>query len=807
MKKKKDNKRVKSEKKKTRKVTMMLSTVAVVGLFSTATYAMISTGKIDVSNVPGVNKIYDSKGKNDKVNELTVDQLNANQDGNAYLTGAAAQEFAVMDNGTLGGGSRDSSNTLSVAKLSKKASEYTSISDVATDANGNIYAADLTGQKLYKLSSNGSILQTYSADDQVNGLYADGNYVYALEGELAGKVSVLDSNLSKIKEIEVGHTPVDMVVKGSFGYVVNRFSNTVSVIDLNNNTVSKTIDVEGREPDALCIAGNKLYVACHMPDEGSREKVMSSNVVVIDTATNTVSKSLNLINGADGVKGICASPDGRTVYVSHVIARYTYPTSQLDRGWINTNGFSIIDTGSDTVTTSMMLDEVDLGAANPWGVTVSKDGNKLIFALSGLDEVMVVDIPAMNNKINAVRNGSGVVSSMEDIPDYLPFLDDCRERISLSGKGARAVWPADNKVYVGLYFDGSIDVVDLSNKNVQNLRFVQQPENDDMRKGEIIFSDATLCYQKWQSCLSCHPDARVDGLNWDNLNDGLGNPKSAKSMLYSHRTPPTMSTGIRASAEIAVRAGMKYIQFNALDEEQMAYIDEYLKSLQPVASPYLNRDGTLTESAARGKEIFYSVGCATCHPAPLYTDLKLHTSKATSDTTSWENRKMDTTTLVESWRTAPYVFDGRFATMKEAIAFYAADKNLTEEQIEDLTNFVLSIGNEGEQYGVEQVITKTGDTSNINVLIPGGTIPYFTVRRQDDAAATTAIVTATLKSGDSQIGQVTKTIQNVAFNQAVVVSLDSELNIPGDLAAGSTLTISITDSNGNALASDYVLQY
>ena len=329
----------------------------------------------------------------------------------------------------------------------------------------------------------------------------------------------------------------------------------------------------------------------------------------------------------------------------------------------------------------------------------------------------------------------------------------------------------------------------------------------EIRKGEIIFSDATLCYQKWQSCLSCHPDARVDGLNWDNLNDGLGNPKSAKSMVYSHRTPPTMSTGIRASAEIAVRAGMKYIQFNALDEDQMAYMDEYLKSLQPVSSPYLNRDGTLTESAARGKELFNSVGCAICHPAPLYTDLKLHTSKATGDTTSWESRKMDTTTLVESWRTAPYVFDGRFATMKEAVTYYVADKNLTDDQIEDLTNYVLSIGNEGEQYGVEQVITQAGDTTNINVLIPGGTIPYFTVRRQDNAAVSTANVTVTLKSGDTQIGQVTKTIQNAEFNQSVVVSLDSGLNIPSDLATGSTLTISITDSNGNALASDYVLTY
>ena len=46
----------------------------------------------------------------------------------------------------------------------------------------------------------------------------------------------------------------------------------------------------------------------------------------------------------------------------------------------------------------------------------------------------------------------------------------------------------------------------------------------------------------------------VDGLNWDLLNDGIGNPKSTKTLLYSHATPPAMISGIRADAETAVRA-------------------------------------------------------------------------------------------------------------------------------------------------------------------------------------------------------------------------------------------------------------
>ncbi|NQT91693.1 MAG: hypothetical protein HQ559_02950, partial [Lentisphaerae bacterium] len=70
-----------------------------------------------------------------------------------------------------------------------------------------------------------------------------------------------------------------------------------------------------------------------------------------------------------------------------------------------------------------------------------------------------------------------------------------------------------------------------------------------VRRGEMLFNDADMCFQKWQSCASCHPDVRTDGLNWDLLNDGMGNPKNTKSLFLSHKTPPVMITGVRDKAE------------------------------------------------------------------------------------------------------------------------------------------------------------------------------------------------------------------------------------------------------------------
>jgi cytochrome c peroxidase len=222
-------------------------------------------------------------------------------------------------------------------------------------------------------------------------------------------------------------------------------------------------------------------------------------------------------------------------------------------------------------------------------------------------------------------------------------------------------------------------------------------ENTAAGKGERLFHDATLGHQNWQSCASCHPDGRVDGLNWDLLNDGIGNPKNTKSLLMSHRTPPAMSLGVRETAEKAVRSGMRHILFARQDEEQARAIEEYLKGLRPVRSPLL-ANGELSAAAERGQKLFEDpvVGCATCHPAPLFTDLRMHAVGTDHGPQSREER-FDTPTLVECWRTAPYLHDGSAVTLHEVLTAknpedrHGKTSHLTAEQIEDLAAYVLSL--------------------------------------------------------------------------------------------------------------------
>jgi cytochrome c peroxidase len=301
------------------------------------------------------------------------------------------------------------------------------------------------------------------------------------------------------------------------------------------------------------------------------------------------------------------------------------------------------------------------------------------------------------------------------VPNDLAFLVGVRQRVRLpqNDLGPRAVVLLGRKAFIANYFSDSLSLVDLGSPRPkpQSIPLLLQPAGassgglasplDRMpltRKGEFYFNDAGICFQGWQSCATCHPgQARVDGLNWDLLNDGIGNPKNTKSMLLAHETPPAMSMGVRETAETAVRAGIQHILFTVQPEEVAVAIDKYLKSLKPVPSPLLV-NGRLSESARRGEKLFKDrqVGCAACHPPGLFTDLKTY-DVGTRARFDQPTDRFDTPTLVEGWRTAPYLHDGSAATMRDVLTTsnphdkHGKTSHLTPQQTDDLAAYLLSL--------------------------------------------------------------------------------------------------------------------
>ena len=105
-------------------------------------------------------------------------------------------------------------------------------------------------------------------------------------------------------------------------------------------------------------------------------------------------------------------------------------------------------------------------------------------------------------------------------------------------------------------------------------------------------------------------------------------------------------------------------------------------------SPYLV-NGELSEKARQGKKVFEKLKCGDCHSGIYYTDRKMH---RIGQDVEFE-KGWDTPTLREVWRTAPYLFDGRAATMHEMFSIHrhGIDRKVSRKEIEALTEFVNSL--------------------------------------------------------------------------------------------------------------------
>jgi YVTN family beta-propeller protein len=526
-------------------------------------------------------------------------------------------------------------------------------------------------------------------------LSPDGTRLYVTCGQVKSTIAVIDTAAGKLVDsIPAGHSAYGLTITpdGKRLYVCNRFNNDVSVMETAGHKPLARLAVI-REPYSAAVTpdGKTVFVVNHLPLDRADGYEVAGTISAIDTASNQIT-SIRLPNGSSSVRGITVSPDGRFVYVVHILSHFELPATQLERGWVNTNAMSIIDAPARRLYNTILLDDVDLGAAMPWGVTTSADGKEIFVTHAGTHELSHINAAGLLEKLTHLTPAAAA-----EVPNDLSLLATLRRRILLAGNGPRGVVVLGDRAYVTEYYTDTLAVVDLKSQSanpVTQIALGPKPQLTPERRGEILFFDATICFQHWQSCGSCHPDARVDGLNWDLPNDGLGNPKNTRNMLHVFHGGPAMSLGVRESANAAVRAGITHILFAVRPEEDARALDAYIKSLEPLPSPFLV-DGKLSPAAEHGKKLFFSadLNCAECHPGPFYTDKKSHSVGSTGKYDK-PSDVFNTPRLTEAWRTAPYMHDGHYLSMREIFSQgkhgLQGDRKpkLSEKDIDDLTEFV-----------------------------------------------------------------------------------------------------------------------
>ena len=176
---------------------------------------------------------------------------------------------------------------------------------------------------------------------------------------------------------------------GTYAYVTNGGNNNVVIINTATNTVTNSITSGFNDPTGVAFSPSGTYA--YVTNQGS------DNVVIINTATNTVKASVT--SGLIEPEGVAFSPSGTYAYVANFGSNVV-----------------IINTATNTVVSS-----ITSGLIEPEGVAFSPSGTYAYITNcvsscynSGPDNVLIVNT-ATNTVVNSINSGfyspSGVAFS------------------------------------------------------------------------------------------------------------------------------------------------------------------------------------------------------------------------------------------------------------------------------------------------------------------------------------------------------------------------------------------------------------
>lgn len=612
---------------------------------------------------------------------------------------------------------------------------YNSPFEVEYSPDGSLIAVtNATKGQLHIIhASEGTISRTVQLNGEPRGLAWCDNLIYVAEYGARTVAEVNSDNGEVIRRFNAGPKSVDVAVaSGGQKLVVTDFGlNKVSIINLSTGSNVADVDVNNYPFFVESTTDGRYAIVGHMLPSGyANEPGLACTITFVDVENPGIIKNISLPRGSKNVRDVKVSPDGKWAYVAHTIGKTHLPTTHITKGWVSTNVVSIIDVEQQDIYTTFLLDRMMEGAADPWGLAISQDGSTLWVSIAGTHQVLKLDMQFLHylmagngpsfssdvarnmrfrSKASYDRPYSDVWLQIKDDPASLDILKydlgalwgaDIMEKIQLPGQGPRGISasPDGNSVAVGAYYTGEVYVLDAVTNDIdQTISLGEQAKEDSVRRGERIFHDGTLSQQGWLSCATCHPEGRSDGNNWDTPDDGIGNPKNTKSILGTMDTPPLLAHGVKPEGRFAIVTSFEH-SLNALQPKEVYDdVQAYVEAMEPEISPYRNFDGTLTQDAIAGKALFESeeTQCATCHYGPYYTDLNSYNVGTRNELDT--SGSFDTPSLIELWRTAPYLHDGSAATIQEVLTtknpkdLHGKTSHLTETEIDQLSAFILQL--------------------------------------------------------------------------------------------------------------------
>lgn len=208
----------------------------------------------------------------------------------------------------------------------------------------------------------------------------DGRIIASTEGNQSIVEVSADRNVTGIKTNEVGTHMVVVSPDGALAYTANLGAGTISLIDLETDTLVKTVEAgAGTEGIDLTPNGEELWVSNRS----------ANTVIVYDAAT--LEQRANLTVGQFPLR-LAISPDGQFAVTSNLMD----------------GSLSVIDVETRELSRTIEVS----GNADSAQVTIlfSDDGSKLYVAETGTDTIAEVDFVAGDvlRRLPAGRQGDGL---------------------------------------------------------------------------------------------------------------------------------------------------------------------------------------------------------------------------------------------------------------------------------------------------------------------------------------------------------------------------------------------------------------
>jgi DNA-binding beta-propeller fold protein YncE len=535
----------------------------------------------------------------------------------------------------------------------------------------------------------------------------------------ADALAVLDlRSFTEVDRVSVGVAPVGVArletTTGARLVVANSGSDDISVLaaGLPAGRPAPLRELArlaaGREPYAVApgadgqraLVANRLAALVRHPDE-----VPAAELTVVDAAQARV-VARERLESAHLSEGVAAVPGRPWALAPLVRVRNLVPITQVAQGWVMSSGLALVDAREGGVV-QVPLDEVNDYFADPAGVVVDPAGRRAFVVSGGSDVVSVVDLERLAGWLAKADE----VTRRDAIDDLQLSAEYVLARIPTGRNPRQATLSPDGRtLFVAERLDDAVLLIDTaSTQPVGRIALGDGGRHDPVRRGERVFTRAASTFQRQFSCRSCHPDGHVDGLAYDFDADGLGrNLVDNRTLQGIAATRPFKWNG--KNPTLAEQCGPRFARVltrvDPFSERELADLTAFLESLPPPRTRPKS-ETRLTPAQERGRALFFAartsdgrkipraLQCQTCHPPPLYSNRLPAPVGTRGDGDSTDS--FDTPHLLGIGASAPYLHDGRAATLEEIWTvhnpqdLHGVTSHLTKHELNDLIEFLKTL--------------------------------------------------------------------------------------------------------------------